>query len=31
MQGIKISVGLADFKEALTAIILTGISVNPEA
>jgi hypothetical protein len=31
MQGRKISVGLAEFKEALIAMMLTGISVNPEA
>ena len=31
MQGTKISVGFAAFSEALTAIMLTGINVNPEA
>ncbi|MNE60558.1 hypothetical protein D3C80_1557100 [compost metagenome] len=31
IQGIKISVGLVEFKEARIAMILTGISVSPEA
>ncbi len=31
MQGTKISVGFADFKEALTAMILTGIKEKPAA
>src|SRR5665213_44101 len=31
MHGIKISVGLCVFKEALMAMILTGISVSPDA
>src|SRR6476620_8637411 len=31
MQGIKISVGLVAFSEDRTAIILTGMSVNPAA
>src|SRR5690606_33047712 len=31
MQGTKISVGLADFKAALAAIIDTGMSVRPDA
>src|SRR5690242_5533387 len=31
MHGIKIEVGLAAFREARIAIMLTGISVNPEA
>jgi len=31
MQGIKISVGFAEFRDALMAIILTGMRVKPEA
>ena len=31
MQGTKISVGLAAFNEDLTAMILTGINVRPDA
>ena len=31
MQGTKISVALADFKDALAAIIVTGIRVKPAA